>query len=144
MTPCTLTYSPTHPLNSMNTIEDTTIEDTHATDRLQAIAAAAIAKHPAAHHIKVRTSYGAYSASLLSFGEPLPPSELAWENDLQPGGRVASEHDDEVTRLLGLAHARLKSVIDRELAAGGPVEVSLKIDSQWAVVIDSQWAVVYV
>lgn len=102
------------------------------TDRLCEIATAAIAASPCAHHINVRTNYGAYSASLFAFGERVAPSELAWDNDLQLGGRLASYHDEEVERLLALASDRLDAVIDREILAK-PVEVSVKVGDNWEI-----------
>ena len=85
---------------------------------------AAIAAYPDARRIEVRTRYGAIGAELGA-------AELAWENDLNVGGRLAACHDEEVTRLLFLASARLDAVIDRELAIGAPVEVSVEVGGQW-------------
>ena len=106
------------------------------TERLTALATAAIAAHPTAHHIKVRTNYGAYSAALLAFGEPVSPANLAWENDLNLGGRLAAYHDEEVSRLLALASDRLNAVLDREIASGDPVEVTVKVGDTWEIVTE--------
>lgn len=103
------------------------------TARLGELAAAAIAARPTAHHIKVRTNYGAYSAALLAFGEPVSPAELEWENDLQPGGRLAAYHDEEVSRLLVLASDRLNAVLDREISTK-PVEISVKVGDNWEII----------
>lgn len=123
---------PTKPTRKMIAYKITASKNTAAaTDRLAAIAAAAIAAHPTAHHIRVRTNYGAYSAALVSFGEPLDPDELVWENDLLAGARLASRHDEEVSRLLTLASDRLNAVLDREIAGGEPVEVAVKVGDDW-------------
>jgi hypothetical protein len=103
-----------------------------ATARLCEIAAAAIAARPAAHHINVRTNYGAYSAALFAFGERVAPSELAWENDLQLGGRLAVYHDEDVSRLLALASERLNAVLYREILTK-PVEVTVKVGDNWEI-----------